>query len=823
MVIDRLKSKITENLEQFTSNEIQEIPEELSIIPLKDSVVFPLTVSPIKIEKKESIEAIEQAMGKNKIIGVVAFREGSKEHKPENLYGIGTAVLIHKMLKIPNQGLVLIVQGLEKIRIQQLVQTEPFWRAKVEILPEETPKTEQSEALMRNALAQIQKLISLVPYLPEELQVAASEVDDPLKLAYLIASLIRMKLGEKQEILELPDHVSKLKKSVSIMNREVELLELGSKIQSDVQGELDKSKKEYFLRQQLRAIQKELGEDDDGQAEIEELTQKIEAAKLPAEVSEEAQKELKRLKRMPPSASEYHVIRTYLDWLIEIPWSVQTEDNLDLKQARTILDDDHYDLKKIKDRIVEYLAVRKLKNDMKGPILCLIGPPGVGKTSLGKSIARALGRKFIRQSLGGMHDEAEIRGHRKTYIGAMPGKIIQSLKRAGTNNPVFMLDEIDKIGQDFRGDPSSALLEVLDPEQNNTFMDHYLGLNFDLSKVLFIATGNSADTIQKPLLDRMEVLYLSGYSLEEKMHIAQKYLVPKQIREHGLDAAKVTFSEDSLKKLIGAYTRESGVRNLEREIANVCRKIATRVATGNKHAIAITPARIEKFLGQEKVTPEVAQRTSKAGVATGLAWTPSGGEILFIEATKMPGEKGLMLTGQLGEVMQESAKTALSLIRSRAAALKIDPDFFKKMDLHLHVPAGAIPKDGPSAGITMATALTSLLLDRPVNKDIAMTGEITLSGLVLPIGGLKEKTLAAKRAGITTLIVPKRNKKDIDEIDKELLKGLRFIFVDTIEEVLKHALLSPVAAPAKKATAQTKKTAVQSVRTKKPVKALRTK
>ncbi|HNT30236.1 MAG TPA: endopeptidase La, partial [bacterium] len=733
--------------------------------------------------------AIDQAMGKNKIIGVVAFREGTQEHRPENLYTVGTAVLIHKMLKIPNQGIVLIVQGLQKISIKQLIQTEPFWKAVVETVPEDNALTQESEALMRNALAQIQKLISLVPYLPEELQMAASQVEDPLKLSYLIASLIRMKLSEKQEILELPDQVSKLKKSVSIMNREIELLELGSKIQSEVQGELDKSKKDFFLRQQLKAIQKELGDDDDGEAEYEELKKKIEDAHLPEEAHAEAVKELKRLKRMPPSSSEYHVIRTYLDWLVEIPWDISTEDNLDLQRARDILDEDHYDLVKIKDRIIEYLAVRKLKKDMKGPILCLIGPPGVGKTSLGKSIARALGRKFIRQSLGGMHDEAEIRGHRKTYIGAMPGKIIQSLKRAGTNNPVFILDEIDKVGQDFRGDPSSALLEVLDPEQNNTFMDHYLGLTFDLSKILFIATANSLETIQGPLRDRMEVLQLSGYSQEEKIHIAKKYLVPKQIAEHGLDPKKVSFNDEALKKIIASYTHESGVRNLEREIGSVCRKIAAKVASGYNRSIVVTAPKIKEYLGVERITREVAQRTSHAGVATGLAWTAAGGDILFIEATKMPGEKGLILTGQLGDVMQESAKTALSLIRTRAKQLGIDEDFVRKYDLHLHVPAGAIPKDGPSAGITMATALASLLLDQPVNKDVAMTGEITLSGLVLPIGGLKEKTLAAKRAGIKTLIIPKRNQKDIDEIDKDLRKGLKFIFVDTIDEVLSNALI----------------------------------
>ncbi len=808
MVIDKLKDKILENLSEYDAQTQLPIPEELCIIPLKDSVVYPLTVSPIKIEKKESIAAIDQAMGKDKIIGVVAFKEGTREYSAENLYTTGTAVLIHKMLKIPNQGVVLIVQGLQKIKIRQLTQTEPFWKALVDVVPDIEEDTQEMQALMRNALAQIQKLVALVPYLPEELQMAASQIEEPLKLSYLVASLIRMKLSEKQDILELPTAADKLKKAVSIMNRELELLELGGKIQSEVQGELDRSKKEYFLRQQLKAIQKELGEDDEGEAEYAELDEKIKQAKLPEGVFKEVEKELKRLRRMPPSASEYHVIRTYLDWVLDVPWNNETKDNLDLGRAREILDEDHYDLVKIKERIIEFLAIRKLKNDMKGPILCLVGPPGVGKTSLGKSIARSLGRKFVRQSLGGMHDEAEIRGHRRTYIGAMPGKIVQSLKQAGTRNPVMILDEVDKIGQDFRGDPSSALLEVLDPEQNSTFTDHYLGLPFDLSKVLFIATANTLDTIQPALLDRMEVLHLSGYAIEEKLHIADKYLVPKQLAAHGLTARQVQFTKTGMEKLIAEYTHESGVRSLEREIANVCRKVATQVATTkNFRKISVTADKVIEFLGPEKVFNEVKSRTARAGVATGLAWTAAGGDILFIEATKMPGEKGLMMTGQLGDVMKESVQAAMSVIRTRAETLGIDPDFRKTIDIHLHVPAGATPKDGPSAGITMATALASLLLNKPVRNDLAMTGEITLTGQVLPIGGLKEKTLAAKRAGITTIIVPKRNHKDILEIDQKLLKGIKFVYVETIDEVLKEALALPV-----------KKAAARKLSAKKPVK-----
>jgi len=791
MVMDRIKERLLEDINEYDTRHVREIPSELCIIPLKDSVIFPQTISPIKIEKKESIQAIDQAMAGDKIVGVVAFREGTKAQQPQDLYEYGSAVLIHKMLKIPNQGVVLIVQGLEKIQIRQFTQTDPYWQAIVETVAEEEIRTEALEALMRNALSQIQKLVSLVPYLPEELQMAASQIEEPLKLSYLIASLIRMKVSEKQQILELTTTTDKLKMAVSIMNRELDLLELGNKIQSDVQGELDRSKREYFLRQQLKAIQKELGDDEDGMAELAEIEEKIAQAELPEAIFKEAEKELKRLQRMPPSASEYHVIRTYLDWILDVPWNKETEDKLDLKKARKILDEDHYDLVKIKDRIIEYLAVRKLKKDMKGPILCLVGPPGVGKTSLGRSIARTLGREFVRVSLGGMHDEAEIRGHRRTYIGAMPGKIIQSLKSAGTRNPVVMLDEMDKVGQDFRGDPSSALLEVLDPEQNNSFTDHYLGLPFDLSKVLFIATANTTSSIQNPLLDRMEVLRLSGYALEEKLHIAKKYLIPKQIEQHGLTSRQIAFNQKGIEKIIAGYTRESGVRNLEREIASVCRKVAAEVAGGSrKTKIAIGPEEVVSYLGIEKVDNEIASRVSRSGVATGLAWTPTGGDILFIEAGKMPGSKGLTLTGQLGEVMKESAQTALSLIRSRAQNLGIDPDFRKHFDIHLHVPAGAIPKDGPSAGITMVTALASLLLDRPVSKDVAMTGEITLTGQVLPIGGLKEKMLAAKRAGIKKIIVPKRNEKDLQEIDKNLLKGVKFVFVDSIDQVLEEALLA---------------------------------
>lgn len=788
-------SDLDKEMKDLKGKKAEDIPEILAIIPLKDNVVFPQTITPIKIEKKTSLKAIDEAMAKDKVIGVTAFKEGLKDEDltAQNIYPTGTAVLIHKMLKVPNQGIILIVQGIKKIDIAEMIQVEPYWKARVSTIEDIKRDGKDLQALMVTALNRLETLVQMVPYLPEELHVAATQVNEPLRLCYLISSLLRMKLFEKQEVLEIGDVKGKLTKVVEIMNREIELLELGNKIQGEVEDEMGRNKREYFLRQQIRAIQKELGEVDEGE-EVDDLRKKIDKLKASSEVKKEAQKELGRLQKMPPASSEYHIIRTYLDWIIEVPWQKSSKDHLDIGEAEEKLDEDHYGLKKVKERVLEYLAVRKLKKDMKGPILCLVGPPGVGKTSLGRSIARSLNRKFVRQSLGGMHDEAEIRGHRRTYIGAMPGKIIQSLRRAKTNNPVMMLDEIDKVGQDFRGDPSSALLEVLDPEQNNAFIDHYLGLSFDLSKVLFIATANSLSTIQRPLLDRMEVIELNGYSLEEKVHIARKYLLPKQIKEHGLKESQLSISDKALDKIIDFYTRESGVRSLERNLAKICRKVAMKMAKSNlnkdKKAVEISIKNLRKYLGVEKNDKEVAQRLSLAGVATGLAWTASGGDILFIEATKMPGSKGFVVTGQLGDVMQESAKTAFSVVRSRAKKLGIKEDFFKETDIHLHVPAGAIPKDGPSAGITMATALASLLTKTRVNKEVAMTGEITLSGQVLPIGGIKEKILAARRAGIKKVLLPKRNKKDFSEIDDEYKKGVDFVFVDTIDEVLKESFIS---------------------------------
>ncbi len=767
-----------------------DIPKELPVLPLKDMVVYPTAIAPLAVSDTKLTNAIDEAMSQNRIIGIFTIkkREIEGEIKFSDFYDIGTASVIHKMLKMPDGSMRLIVQGLNKIKIVEPLKTEPYLRARIIILPEKEERTKNVEALVRTIINQYQKLTSMIPYIPDELQAAALNIDEPLKLVYFVASLVRMKTEERQEILELDSVEEKLKKMSAILQREIELLELGGKIRSEVQSEMSKSQREYFLREQLKAIQKELGELDERQAEINELRERIESANLPEYVLKEAKRELSRLEKLPTAAAEYHVIRTYIEWLIELPWNKSTEDNLDLKRAKEILDEDHYNLKEVKERIIEYLAVRKLKADMKGPILCFVGPPGVGKTSLGKSIARALGRKFVRISLGGLRDEAEIRGHRRTYVGAMPGRIIQSIRRAETNNPVFMLDEIDKVGADFRGDPSSALLEVLDPEQNNAFSDHYIDLPFDLSKVLFIATANVTDTIQRALLDRMEVLNLPGYILEEKVEIAKRYILPRQLEEHGLSGRDCLKIEDeAIRKIIESYTKEAGVRNLEREIAKICRKIASKVAEDENFKETITKENIKEYLGPEKVYKETVIRISTPGVATGLAWTPTGGDIIFVEAQKMKGKKGFILTGYLGEVMQESAKAALSYIRSQAEKLGIDADFYKKYDLHLHVPAGAIPKDGPSAGITMATALVSVLTDRLVRKDIAMTGEITLTGAVLPIGGVKEKVLAAKRAGITTVILPERNRQDVEYLENNVKEGLKFIFVEKIEDVLKIA------------------------------------
>jgi ATP-dependent Lon protease len=764
-------------------------PEELPILPIRESVLFPKMLLPFMVSQDRLIKLIDSALLADKMIGIVAIKNKEvTEVKPEDLFEVGTSAYILKMLKMPNNSIRLLIQGTSRIRVDGFTQQEPFLRARVKALADEGEKDTATQALMSGVKGIFQKFVEMAPNLPAELAIMAMNVEEPGVLADLIASTLTLSLEDKQAILETLGVRARLEKVNLLLNKELSVLEMGSKIQSQVREGIDKSQKEYFLREQLKAIQKELGDKDERTVELQELRERLAKAKLPPEALKEAERELDRLAKMPPSAAEYTVARTYLDWLIELPWAVATEDNLDIPQAQKVLDEDHYDLEKVKKRILEYLSVRKLKADMKGPILCFVGPPGTGKTSVGKSIARALGRKFIRMSLGGVRDEAEVRGHRRTYVGALPGRIIQGIRKAGSNNPVFMLDEIDKLGMDFRGDPSSALLEVLDPEQNYSFSDHYLEVPFDLSRVMFITTANILDPIPAPLRDRMEVLDLPGYTEEEKLKIAKDFLVPKQVQAHGLSEQNIQFTDEALSRIALEYTREAGVRNLEREIANVCRGVARRVAEGAEGLTRVEGESIPSYLGPIKFFSEVAERTSEPGVATGLAWTPTGGDILFIEATRMKGRKGFSLTGQLGEVMKESAQAALSYVRVKAKALKIPENFFDGSDIHIHVPAGAIPKDGPSAGVTMFTAITSLLTGRPVRSDVAMTGEITLRGLVLPVGGIKEKVLAAKRSGITTVILPKRNEKDLEEVSEQVRKEMKFHFVQKMDEVIQIAL-----------------------------------
>lgn len=766
-----------------------DIPEELPIIPIREAVLYPKMVLPLIVTQEPIIKLIDAALLANKIIGVVALKskEGG-EVKPEDMFSVGCAAFILKMIKMPDNTLRLLIQGMARLRIIEITQQDPYLRAKCIPLFDQMEETPDLQAILVSIKGVFQKVVELSPHLPAELAIMAMNLDDASALADLVASTLNISLADKQALLETLNVQERLEKVNVLLNKEFSVLELSSKIQSQVREGIDKSQREYFLREQLKAIQKELGERDERQIEIEELRRRLQEAKLPAEAMREAERELDRLAKMPPAAAEYTVARTYLEWLIELPWSVATTDNLDIGQAEKVLNEDHYDLEKVKKRILEYLSVRKLKTDMKGPILCFVGPPGTGKTSVGKSIARALGRKFVRISLGGVRDEAEIRGHRRTYVGALPGRIIQGIRKAGSNNPVFMLDEIDKLGMDFRGDPSAALLEVLDPEQNYAFSDHYLDVPFDLSKVMFITTANILDPIPAPLRDRMEVLDLPGYTEEEKLRIAQNYLVPKQIEAHGLTDKHIQFTEKALHRIILEYTREAGVRNLEREIATICRGVARQVAEGQQELTIIDEAKIATYLGPIKFFSEVAERTADPGVAIGLAWTPTGGDILFIEATRMKGKKGFTLTGQLGEVMKESAQAALSYIRAKAKELNIPENFFDNSDIHIHVPAGAIPKDGPSAGITIFTALTSLLTGKPVRSDVAMTGEITLRGLVLPVGGIKEKVLAAKRAGISTVILPQKNEKDLEDIPEEVKKEIKFHFVQRMDEVIPIAL-----------------------------------
>lgn len=789
--------------EQKIDKEV-EIPDNVPVLPVRDIVVFPYMILPLFVGREMSIKAIEHSLSSNRMVLLLTQRDLNIENPtPEDLFSVGTVALVMRMLKLPDGRVKILVQGLSKAKALKYSQTDPFFKADIEKLEDQKYEklTIEDEALIRNVKGQLEKVVSLGKSILPDIMGIVENIEEPGRLADLVASNIGLKTEQSQEILEIPEPVQRLKRVSEILAREIELLTVQHKIQSEARGEIDKTQREYFLREQLKAIQKELGDIDERAEEIKEFRKKVEDAKMPEKVMKEAEKQLKRLEKMHPDSAEAATVRTYLDWMVELPWAKSTTDNLDIKAAEKVLNKDHYDLEKVKERILEYLSVRKLKEKMKGPIICFIGPPGVGKTSLGKSIARSLGREFIRMSLGGVRDEAEIRGHRRTYVGALPGRIIQGIKTAGTNNPVFMLDEIDKVGTDFRGDPSSALLEVLDPEQNFAFADHYLAVPFDLSRVMFITTGNLVDTIPSPLRDRMEIIYLSGYTTEEKQGIARNYLIPKQLDEHGLSDKLIKITDSGLFNLISLYTREAGVRNLEREIANLCRKVAKKIAEGKEKTYVITSQNIHKYLGVPKYLPEEEMEKDEVGVSTGLAWTETGGDIIYVEATTMKGRGHLTLTGQLGDVMKESAQAALSYIRSRASKLGIKDEVFSKSDLHIHVPAGAIPKDGPSAGITMATAIASALTGRPVNKNVAMTGEVTLRGRVLPIGGLKEKALAAKRMGINKVIVPKRNKKDLEDIPTYIKKDMEFVFAETMDDVLKAALRKKDGRkPAKKAT-----------------------
>jgi ATP-dependent Lon protease len=786
---------MSDSIEQdLTPPQNVEIPDQLPLLPVRDIVVFPYMVLPLFVGRDMSIKAIEAALAGNRMIFLATQKALDVENPtPEDIHAIGTVGIIMRMLKLPDERIKILVQGISKAKISGYIQTDPYYSVRIEKLTEAkvAGSTLETEAVMRTVKEQIERIVSLGKVLIPDVMVVIENLEDPARLADMVASNLGLKVEVTQAVLEIIDPVKRLRNVSEILSKEIDVLSMQQKIQAQAKGEMDKTQREYFLREQLKAIQKELGELDERTEEIAEFRKRVKEAKMPEKVLKETEKQLKRLEKMHPDTAESATVRTYLEWMVELPWSKKSKDNLDLKAAAKVLNDDHYDLEKVKERILEYLAVRKLKEKMKGPILCFVGPPGVGKTSLGKSIARALGREFVRISLGGVRDEAEIRGHRRTYVGALPGRMIQGMKQAGTSNPVFMLDEIDKVGMDFRGDPSAALLEVLDPEQNNSFTDHYLGVPFDLTEVMFITTANLIDPILPALRDRMEIIEIPGYTEEEKLGIAQKYLIPRQLSEHGITEKHIKISEPAIRQIIMHYTREAGVRNLEREIANVMRKVAKKVAEGKGLGFPVNPGNLHKYLGVPKFVPEAELEKDEIGVATGLAWTESGGDVLYIEATVMKGKGALTLTGHLGDVMKESAQAALSYVRSRERSLGINPDMFSKQDLHIHVPAGAIPKDGPSAGITMATAIASAMAQIPARRDLAMTGEITLRGRVLPIGGLKEKILAAKRAKLMTVILPKRNRKDLDEIPKHILKGIQLVFADTMDEVMKVALRKP--------------------------------
>jgi len=771
-------------------------PEILGILPLQDAVLFPNTVIPLAVVKRPGIQLVEEALREGKQIGLVALKDKETEDPgPDDVRRVGTLGTIQKMLKVPDGTLRCIVAGGSVFRIDQFVATEPYLAGTYTELPDITRESDQLVAMQRNLGSLFQKLLGYLPQAPREMEMEVNNISDPNLLSYFVASTMRLETADRQAILEERDTGKRLRRLTLLITKELEVVELGHKIQSDIQREMEKNQREFYLRQQLRAIQEELGEADPQQAETNELRKKIEDAKMSEDVRKAADRELDRLSKVPTASPEYSVIRTYLDWLTQLPWSISTSDQIDIAHARTILDEDHYDLEKIKDRIVEYLAVGKLKKKLTGPILCFVGPPGVGKTSLGQSIAKAMGRKFVRLSVGGVRDEAEIRGHRRTYIGAMPGTIVRALRDAGTNNPVMMIDEIDKVGGDYRGDPQSAVLEVLDPEQNNSFRDHYLDLPFDLSRVLFICTANTLDSISPPLRDRMEIITLSGYTEFEKLQIAKRYLVTKQKKVNGLREAQVRISDAALRQIIADYTREAGVRNLERDIGTIFRKVARKVAEDSKYTARVKPENLVDYLSRARFYNEVKRRTASVGVATGMAYTPVGGDILFIETTAMPGSGKFTLTGQLGDVMKESATAAVSFLRSRSAQLDLPDDWFAKHDLHIHVPAGAIPKDGPSAGIAMATSIASMLTGIKVDPEVSMTGEITLTGQVLPIGGVKEKVLGAKRAGIKKVILPRRNEIDLDDVPKEVRDTMQFVFVDELSEVFAQALGKRVITP----------------------------
>ena len=817
---DQVLFESEEYTERFNmqNDKAENIPaDDLPVLPLRGIVVYPMMWLPLPVGQRRSIRLVEDNLPENRIIALVTSKDEEMEKPgPNEIHSIGTAAQVHRVLRTPDGTIRLLVQGMERIRIIEYIQEQPYLRARVEVLPEQMEQNIELEAIMRAVQELFRRLIDLEPQMPDELAMMAMNVDDARQLAYLVASSMRLDFQEAQNILEMDRVYDKLLRLTQLLHKEVEVLELGRKIQSEAQGEMERMQRDFFLREQMKAIQKELGDEDEQASDIREIEDRIVAAQMPEEAEKEARHELDRMRRMPIQAAEYSVIKTYLDLMVSLPWQKATEDNLDIAHARQVLDEDHYGLGDIKDRILEFLAVRKLRAERKndevededvrdkvrrereGVVLCFVGPPGVGKTSLGISIARAMGRKFVRLALGGIRDEAEVRGFRRTYIGSMPGRIIQSLRRIESRNPVFMLDEVDKLGRDFRGDPSSALLEVLDPEQNREFRDHYLDVPFDLSQVMFVTTANVLDTIPGPLQDRMEIIQLSSYTEDEKVKIVQGYLIPRQIKENGLRQDEVEFTEGALREMVQGYTREAGVRNLEREIGKVCRKIAAKVAAGQTEEkvqkTVVTEDDLFIYLGRRKFhKEEIAERTEMPGVAIGLAWTMTGGDMLFLEATRVPGDKGFTLTGQLGDVMKESAQAAMSYIRSRAASLGLDPEIFRKSDIHLHIPAGAIPKDGPSAGITMATALASLLTARPIKPELGMTGEITLRGKVLPVGGIKEKILAAARFGLKTIILPKHNEADLDDVPQTVRDQMTFILVDTVDEVLAAALDEPVA------------------------------